>query len=109
MDDRGSGRQFCHAPYEWTTGVPDNGIEWRKLRVVRRSRSLRPLVLYCVFLGWKAFRLPGEGGDHFHCAVEGHIRCQIFAVFWALSVANLLTPVFQTADDYNLQIAISLS
>ena len=27
----------------------------------------------------RAFRLPGEGGDHFHCAVEpspGHIRCR---------------------------------
>ena len=27
----------------------------------------------------RAFRLPGEGGDHFHCTVEpspGHIRCQ---------------------------------
>ena len=28
----------------------------------------------------RAFRLPGEGGDHFHCAVEpspGHIWCRI--------------------------------
>ena len=27
----------------------------------------------------RAFKLPGEGGDHFHCAVEpspGHIRCR---------------------------------
>ena len=27
----------------------------------------------------RAFRLPGEGGDHFHCTVEpspGHIRCR---------------------------------
>ena len=29
----------------------------------------------------RAFRLPGEGGDHVHCTVEpspGHIRCRIF-------------------------------
>ena len=28
----------------------------------------------------RAFRLPGEGGDHFHCTVEpspSHIRCRI--------------------------------
>ena len=28
----------------------------------------------------RAFRLPGAGGDHFHCAVEpspGHIRCRL--------------------------------
>ena len=27
----------------------------------------------------RVFRLPGEGGDHFHCTVEpspGHIRCR---------------------------------
>ena len=27
----------------------------------------------------RAFRLPGAGGDHFHCTVEplpGHIQCQ---------------------------------
>ena len=29
----------------------------------------------------RAFRLPGAGGDHFHCTVEpssGHIRCREF-------------------------------
>ena len=29
----------------------------------------------------RAFRLPGEGGDHLHCTVEpspGHIRCRFF-------------------------------
>ena len=37
----------------------------------------------------RAFRLPGEGGDHFHCAVEpspGHIQCRlvgkILQYFW---------------------------
>ena len=30
----------------------------------------------------RGFRLPGEGGDHFHCTVEpspGHIRCRFSA------------------------------
>ena len=32
----------------------------------------------------RTFRLPGEGGDHFHCTVEpspGHIRCRIWHRF----------------------------
>ena len=32
----------------------------------------------------RASRLPGEGGDHFHCTVEpspGHIRCRLIQVF----------------------------
>ena len=71
--------------YGWTTGVRDNGHDWRKFRVVPRSYPLRPP---CVPLlstlfnrggNRRAFRLPGEGGDHFHCLVEpspGHIRCR---------------------------------
>ena len=35
-----------HAQYDWTTGVLDNGHEWRKFRVVPRSHPLRPLILY---------------------------------------------------------------
>ena len=69
------------AQYDWTTGAPDNGIEWRKYRVVPRSHPLRPL--FCALFNRggnrRAFRLPGEGGDHFHCTVEpspGHIRCR---------------------------------
>ena len=33
----------------------------------------------------RAFRLPGAGGDHFHCTVEpspGHIRCRCFRGKW---------------------------
>ena len=40
--------------------------------------------LFCTLLyrdgNRRAFRLPGEGEDHFHCTVEpspGHIRCRI--------------------------------
>ena len=33
---------------QWTTGVPDNGNDWRKFRVVPRSYPLRPLIFYFV-------------------------------------------------------------
>ena len=32
------------ARYDWTTGVPDNGNEWRKFRFASRSHPLHPLV-----------------------------------------------------------------
>ena len=41
-------RNVFHAQYDWTTGVPDNGNEWRKLRAVPRSYPLRSLVFYIV-------------------------------------------------------------
>ena len=31
--------------YDWKTGVPDGGSEWRKYRVIPREHPLRP----CVF------------------------------------------------------------
>ena len=37
-----------HAQYDWTTGVPDNGNEWRKFPAVPRSYPLRSLVFYFV-------------------------------------------------------------
>ena len=40
---------FC-AQYDWTTGVPDNGNEWRKFRAVPRSYPLRSLVFYFVYI-----------------------------------------------------------
>ena len=36
------------AQYDWMTGVPDNGNERRKFRVVPRLHPLRSLVLYFV-------------------------------------------------------------
>ena len=39
---------FLRAQYDWTTGVPDNGNEWRKFRAVPRLYPLRSLVLYFV-------------------------------------------------------------
>ena len=74
---------LANAQYDWTTGVLDNGNEWRKFRAVPRLYPLRSLVCTLFNKGGSrgAFRLPGGGGDHFHCAVEpspGHIRCR----FW---------------------------
>ena len=34
--------------YDWTTGVPDNGNDWRKFRVVPHSHPLRPPIFYFV-------------------------------------------------------------
>ena len=69
-----------YAQYDWTTGVLDNGNEWRKFRAVPRLYPLRFLVCTLFNKGGSrgAFRLPGVRGDHFHCTVElspGHIRC----------------------------------
>ena len=56
-----------HAQYDWTTGVPDNGNEWRKFRAVPRMHPLRPL--FCTLFkksgNRRAFRLPGAGGRSF--------------------------------------------
>ena len=68
------------AQYDWTTGAPDNGKEWRKFRAVPRLYPLRSLVFCRLFSrggNRRAFRLRGAGGDHLHCTVEpspGHIR-----------------------------------
>ena len=66
---------ILHAEYDWMTGVPDSGNEWRKFR--RRTsliRIPRAFPCFCTLLdrggNRRAFRLPGAGGDHFHCAVE---------------------------------------
>ena len=63
---------LLHAQYDWTTGVPDNGNEWRKFRAVPRLYPLCSLVCTLFNKGGnrRAFRLPGPGRDHFHCAVE---------------------------------------
>ena len=55
--------------------MPDNGNDWRKFRDVPRS----PLFSTSFNRGGnrRAVRLPGEGGDDFHCTVEpspAHIR-----------------------------------
>ena len=95
--------------YDWTTGVPDNGNEWRKFRTVPRLYPLRSLVCTLFNKGRSrgAFRLPGAGGDHFHCTVEpspGHIRCrhlsfwrffpQFYSTFWPnLGAIHVARPI----------------
>ena len=78
---KGRQRSKIHAQYDWTTGALDNGNEWRKFCAVPRLYPLRSLVCTLFKKGGSrgAFRLPGAGGDHFHCTVEpspGHIRCR---------------------------------
>ena len=70
LQESPSGPKF-HAQYDWTTGVPDNGNEWRKF----------PCFVHCL-IGVETEGLldyQGRAGDHFHCTVEpspGHIRCR---------------------------------
>ena len=53
----------------------------------------------------RAFRLPGAGGDHFHCTVEpspGHIRCRGLATL--TGVQNFTLPSFsirKARDTFN--------
>ena len=54
--------------YDWTTGGPYNGNEWKKYRVVPRAYPLRPLI-------YAYFNRSGSNGafstwDHFRCTVE---------------------------------------
>ena len=84
---------FLHAQYDWTTGVPDNGNEWRKFRVVPRSHPLRPLVFYCVFVGVETEGLldyQGRAGiiSIVRWNLSGHIRCR-FSIFFCRATAVL--------------------
>ena len=58
---------FIHARSDWTTGVPDDGNEWRKFCVVPRVHHCVPL--FCTLFDRDgnrgAFRLPGEVGGSF--------------------------------------------
>ena len=58
--------ELFHAQYDWTTGVPDNGNEWRKFRAVPRLYPLSSLVFCTLFNrdgNRRAFRLPGGPGS----------------------------------------------
>ena len=74
---------FYFGRYDWTTGVPDNGNDWRKFRAVPRSYPLRfpCFVLRLIGLETKnVLDFQGRAGDHFHCTVErspAHIRCRL--------------------------------
>ena len=66
--------------YDWTTGAPHDGNEWKKYRVVPRAHPSRTL-LYVYFSrsgSKERFSFPGATLDRFRCTVEpsrGHIRC----------------------------------
>ena len=45
----------------------------------------------------RAFRLPGAGGDHFHCTVEplaGRMRRRIVLGFWLVLLSFWVGPIF---------------
>ena len=83
-------KQSLNLPCFWghcgDSGVSDNGNEWRKFRVVPRSHPLRPLGCTLVNRGGNksAFRLPGEGRDHFHCTVEPSLGSYLGVGGWVL-------------------------
>ena len=57
---------IIHAQYDWTTGLPDNGNEWRKFCVAPCSHPLRPLVLCFYLIGkQKGFRATRGGRGSF--------------------------------------------
>ena len=63
--------EMIHAQYDWTTGVPDNGNDWRKFRAVPRSFPCFVLRLIGVETeGLSDYQ--GRAGDHFHCTEESY-------------------------------------
>ena len=73
---------FLGDRYDWTTGAPHDGNEWKKYRVIPRAHPSRTLV-YAYFNRSRSkelFSFPGATWDRFRCTVEpspGHIRCRI--------------------------------
>ena len=63
-----------HAQYDRTTGVPDNGNEWRKFRAVPHLYPLRSLVLYFCLI-----RVETETLLDYHCDPDGLLENR----FWA--------------------------
>ena len=92
-----------HARYDWTTGVPDNGNVWRKCRVVPRACPSYPLICaYFHRVGNKErFRLPGAGGEHFHCTVDRlQTACKTLPDNgpWACGLTNLCFHISLTSE-----------
>ena len=82
-----------HAQYDWTTGVPDNGNEWRKFRGVPRQYPLRSLVCILFKKGGSigAFRLP-EGRAGIISIVRWNLRLVIFGVEERVLLWGRVTP-----------------
>ena len=74
--------------YDWTTEAPDNGNDRRKFCVVPRLHPLRSLLLFNRGGNRRAFRLPGAGGDHFHCAVEPSRSHSVSTIGKSLAISN---------------------
>ena len=69
-----------HAQCDRTTGVPDNGNEWRKFRAVPRSYPLRSLVLLCLIGVETEGLLDFQGRAGIISIVRWNLRPVIFGV-----------------------------
>ena len=74
-------RRATRRPHRTPAEVPENPLRGEFPR--RAPRRVVPLAWWTL-RNFKSLactpKLPGEGGDHFHCAVEplpGHIRCRV--------------------------------
>ena len=79
--------------YDWTTGAPHDGKEWKKYRVVPHVHPSR-ILLYVYFnrSGSKEpFSFPGATWDRFRCTVTVEPRPVIFGVENLLSHSDLLS------------------
>ena len=84
--------------YDWTTGAPDDGNEWRKRRVVPRAHPSRP-AFYAYFHRSRskgAFRLP-RGWRGITSAVRCNFRLVIFGAEKRLVMAMFRRTFAQTS------------
>ena len=71
---------IIHARYDWTTGVPDNGNEWRKFRAVPRLYPLRSLFVHCLTRVEAEGLLDYQGRAGIISIVRWNLRPVIFGV-----------------------------
>ena len=70
--------RLFHEQHAWTTGVPDNGHEWRKFRVIPRSHHLCPCTLFT--RGGNRRLLDYQGRAGIMSTVRWNLRPVIFGV-----------------------------
>ena len=85
---------IMHAQYDWTTGVPDNGNEWRKFRAVPRSYPIAfPCFVLCLIGVETEGLLDYQGMAGIISIVRWNLRPVIFGVdimpYFKLFVANM--------------------
>ena len=92
--------------YDWTTGAPDNGNEWRKFRVVPHSYPLRPLSCTLFNMGVETQGLLDyQGRAGIISVIRWNLRPVIFGVDKSPKVAKKLSRLrFQS----RLKTSISL-